>query len=61
MVFLFIEVEENNYHILNEKGRRARVMWRVLALDRKKCDDGYYNPDTGRTYPMRKIMKNRRL
>jgi len=36
-------------------------MWRVLALDRKKCDDAYYDPDTGRTYPMRKIMKNRRL
>jgi len=58
---MLIRVDERNYQVLNAEGRRAQVVWEILGLDTKKGDAAYYDPDSGKSYSMRKLMKSRRL
>ena len=58
---MLLEIDEFNYQVLNERGRRARVVWKVLALESKQRDEAYYETATGKKFSMRKVMKNRRL
>lgn len=56
-----LEVEEENYEVFTDDGRRARIAWTILALRARAGNDAFYDTDTGRTYTLRKIMKSRRL
>jgi len=58
---MFIEVKENDYLIINAEGRYAQVVWEILKLDSRKNNDAYYDTDSGKSYSMMKVMKNRRL
>lgn len=58
---MLLEVDEHNYEVRNERGRRARVIWKILALESKQHDEAYYESATGKKFSMKKVMKNRRL
>ncbi|MFP4564220.1 MAG: hypothetical protein ACLFRY_13030 [Spirochaetia bacterium] len=58
---MILEVEEENYEVFTEDGRRARIAWKILALRERTGNDAYYDTDTGRTYALRKVMKSRGL
>lgn len=58
---MLIQVDERNYQVLNAEGRRAQVVWEILGLDTKTGDAAYYDPDSKKSYSMRKVMKSRRL
>lgn len=58
---MILEVEEENYEVLDESGRRARIIWKILAIRERTGDEAFYAVDTGRTYSLRKALKNRRL
>src|SRR6056297_371748 len=58
---MLLEVDEFNYEVLDDEGRRAQVVWKILALDTKGRDEAYYEPSTGRKFSMKKVMKSRRL
>jgi hypothetical protein len=56
-----LEVVEENYEVFTEDGRRARITWRILALRERAGNDAFYDTETGKTFSLRKVMKNRRL
>lgn len=58
---MLLEVDEHNYEVRNRHGRRARVVWKILALESKQRDEAYYETDTGKQFTMKKVMKNRKL
>jgi len=58
---MLLEVDEFNYEVLDDEGHRAQVVWKILALDTKGRDEAYYQPSTGRKFPMKKVMKSRKL
>ncbi len=58
---MLLEIDEFNYEVRNESGRRARVVWEIIALDAKKRDEAYYEPATGKKFAMKKVMKSRKL
>ena len=58
---MLLEVDEFNYEVRNDSGRRAKVVWEIIALDSKQRDEAYYEPDTGKKFQMKKVMKSRKL
>jgi len=58
---MLLEVDEFNYEVLDDEGRRAQVVWKILALETKGRDEAYYQPSTGRKFSMQKVMKSRKL
>lgn len=58
---MLIQVDERSYRVMNAEGRRAQVVWEILGLDTKTGEAAYYDPDTKRSYSMRRVMRSRRL
>jgi hypothetical protein len=58
---MLIMVDERSYQVSTADGRRALVVWEILCLDTKTGEAAYYDPDTKRSYSMRRVMKSRSL
>ena len=58
---MILEVDEENYEVFDETGRRARIAWKILALLHRSGDEAYYDTATGKTFSLRKAMNSRRL
>ena len=58
---MILEVDEENYEVFDETGRRARIAWKILAIRERTGDEAFYDTHTGKTFSLRKVMKNRRL
>jgi len=58
---MLLEVEELNYEVRNSSGGRARVVWKICALEQKKGDEAYYEPASGKKYSIKKVMKRSAL
>ena len=56
-----LQVEERGSEVLDEDGRPVVVTWRILEIRSRGEGDDYYEPKSGKTYSMQKVMKRRRL
>ena len=52
---MLLEVDEFNYEVRNDSGRRARVVWEIIGLDTKRRDEAYYEPATGKKFSMKRL------
>ncbi len=56
-----MRVDIRDYDVRDDEGRRMTVTWEILDLRERDSTDEYFEPSTGKTYPMQRVMKNRRL
>ena len=56
-----LRVVEHDYEVVNNFGKRAEVTWRITEIRTRGPGDDYYEPNTGKTFSLKKVMKNRRL
>lgn len=58
---MVIRVEEQQYDVFNDNGKRAVVTWEILAVRKKDPSEDFLEPATGKTFPLKKLMNNKRL
>ena len=56
-----LRVVEHDYEVINNFDRRAEITWRITEIRTRGNDEDYYEPKTGKTFPVKKVMKTRRL
>lgn len=56
-----LAVVEQNYEVLNNYGNPARIVWKILDIKTRNSDEDFYEPKKDKTYPLKKVMNNRRL
>jgi hypothetical protein len=52
---------EASLRVVEAGGDGVPRLWKVLEIREKNNSDEYYDPLSKRTFPLRKVMKNRRL
>jgi len=56
------DIELGNNTVIYHQGEKGEpVQWRVLEIKERPPGTDYYDPDTGKEYPLKKVLKSRRL
>lgn len=58
---MLLEVVEKDYEVINSSGSQAVITWKIIDICERKPGTEYHEPDTGKGYSLRKVMKSRRL
>ena len=58
---MLLEMDMLHNEVFNSDGEALPIRWRILSFDSRKSDDAYIDYNTGRKYPMAKVIKKRRL
>lgn len=56
-----MRVDMLDYDIRDDEGNRVTITWEILEIRERDSTDELLEPLTGKTYSMRRVMKNRRL
>ena len=56
-----LRVVEHDYEIITNFGRRAGITWRITEIRTRGKNEDYLEPKTGKTFPLKKVMKSRKL
>lgn len=58
---MLLEVEEFNSELSLLDDTAVQVRWKILELKSKGKNEAFYEPGTGKSYSIRKVMKSRSL
>jgi hypothetical protein len=47
--------------VIESGGDKLPKIWEILEIREKKNADEYYDPSSGKSHPLTKVMKNKRL
>ena len=47
--------------IIESGGDGYPRIWKILEIREKKSSDEYYDPESGKSFPLKKVMKSKRL
>ncbi len=47
--------------VIESGGNKLPKIWKILEIREKKNADEYYDPSSGKSHPLTKVMKNKRL
>ncbi len=58
---MLLDVDLYHHEVYDDAGRPASLRWMILSFGSKTGDDAYLDYHTGKKYPLKKVIKNRRL
>ena len=58
---MLLEVELYHHDATDSAGNPVSIRWEILAFDTRKEGDAYFEHATGKKYPLKRVLKSRRL
>lgn len=58
---MLIEVDPYHHEVFNTAGLPAGIWWKILSFESRNSDEAYIDLASGKKYPLKKVIKNRRL
>lgn len=58
---MLLEVDLLHHEVFNSDGARVSTRWKILSFDSRTSEETYLDYSSGKKYPMKKVIKNRKL
>jgi len=58
---MLLELDLYHHEVINSEGKFANIMWKVISFGSRKNDEAYLEYSNGKKYPIKKVIKNKRL
>ena len=58
---MLLEVDQLHQEVFNSEGRAVNIRWKILSFGIRTRDEAYLNHSSGKKYPLKKVIKSKRL